>query len=305
MKQAYNALGKRTNAVMRGAVTKGVRDFLSDKIPPARVQKMVDAIDFKTAAEFKRAVAKATDWLKKEVHGKPYILYVEGGDVYTKSSDWLAHKVIEKLGMPWGRIVWGNISEAERQLRAAYAHGVTTVVHLDDAWYTGTQKKDQIDTLLMTWRRVLNTHRNAPSTVHAKILVAAAYGPHHVPKLQEIQGTHAIFFHVPGNSTARKDTFEVKFFAAAEIPEPPRNLAVLGNVNFGRRKYTVMPHKLPNGLSFGFQLWNPSTHKLEGFRDTIKAPEPVYKSEKYREAERRRRNLRVRAPVMKKTGRVK
>ena len=304
MKQAYNALGKRTNAVMRGAVTKGVRDFLVDKIPPARVQKLVNAIDFKTAAEFKRAVDKATDWLKKEAHGKPYILYVEGGDLYAKSSDWLAHKVIEKLGMPWGRIVWGNISEMERRFRAAYAHGVTTVVHLDDAWYTGTQKKEQIETLLMTWRRVLNTHRNAPSAVHAKILVAAAYGPHHLPKhLQEVHGTHAT--HAPWNTSARKDTFDVKLFAAAEIPEPPRNLAVLGNVNFGRRKYTVMPHKLADGLSFGFHLWNPSTHKLEAFRDAIKAPQPIYKNERYLQAERRKRNLRVRAPAMKKTGRTK
>ena len=107
------------------------------------------------------------------------------------------------------------------------------------------------------------------------------------------------------NTSARKDTFDVKLFAAAEIPEPPRNLAVLGNVNFGRRKYTVMPHKLADGLSFGFHLWNPSTHKLEAFRDAIKAPQPIYKNERYLTAERRKRNLRVRAPAMKKTGRTK
>jgi hypothetical protein len=71
MQQAYAALGKRTNTVMRAGVIKGIRNFLADKIPQNEVQRFVDAINFKTSVEFKRAVDEATDWLKKEARGKP------------------------------------------------------------------------------------------------------------------------------------------------------------------------------------------------------------------------------------------
>ena len=288
--KTYAALGTRDNAAVRAKVSQAMKTYLTTnaKMPNAQAQRFVNAINFKTAADFKRAVDRATDWMKKEVHGRKYVLVVEGQTTWgangTKSSAWLAHKVIEKLGKPYDVLTtridswrgYGVISDTTR-LKKAYENGVTAIVHLDDAWYSGTQKSEIVDWLLSESEHILN-HPLGPQGLHVDILFAAAFGPRKLPELLQ---KHHKQHNISKYNNNKPSVFDVKFFVGGEIPEPPANLQK--QVLFRARKYTVMPYKLPNHVSFGFNRVfsngkaigaEAMHHKLERYGGNVK---PVYK----------------------------
>ena len=243
LKQAYNSLGAHNNARIRDRVTRGMHEFFSTRpVHHEIVKRFVDAINFKTTVQFKAAVEKATGWLKKGVRGRPYVLVVEMGDDHVKSSAWLAHKVEEKVGRPLELIsLHENPELIKAKLKKAFARGATTIVHLDDAWYSGQQKGGMIEQLLYH----LMEDDFSASKMDVTMLFAAAFGPRVLPAfLKSMQGKRRMH--------DRRSTATVKFYAAEAMRDPPKNLRK--HANFGTRKYTIMPHKLPDSVSFGFDM---------------------------------------------------
>ena len=198
-------------------------------------------LDIRRADEFKAAISKCITWLTHR-RLKKYSMIVEISPATAKSSTWLAGPVIaglksHKIHAPYSIIPFtsGRLLSPSA-VKEALDAGITTFVHVDDAIYSGSQKGILV--------RQLTTILRTRQIKHARLLIGVAYttdlGRRYISRLT-------------------KAPLKLEFFAAhtirtRKLPWVSRvELMLRGdkNISVGGPAMTVLPHKMPNSVSFG------------------------------------------------------
>lgn len=260
MDQSFRALKNLDAGKVRG----GAMQFAKNAgLSSRQTALLVDAINVRTAADFRGAIAKAVAHLKAKVRGRPYALLIESSSAGSvKSSVWLAPQVVRALGPPTGIVNYDTWAKKfgykpvsgpsntladrtvdKRGLIAAASDGAKCVVHLNDAVYTGKQLADLMkqaydEMLWATGRRL------APPP---PFFVAAAYGR---------AGIAEYFSRTIDEHLGQMPATDVYF--AKTIPSrhdvvklvTPDMTRVSPNFN-PASMFTILPHKVPNHVSFG------------------------------------------------------
>ena len=187
-------------------------------------------IDVRTADELRRNLGECEKWLRSKVRGRPYVLLLpKGKDAITqvRSQDWLAHRVIDALGFP------------TKIARAGDPRGPrdpVVYVVLDDAVYSGTQMND----IIRQWLHAQRRSNDRPRI--CSLFIAAAY-----------VSTQARAFLVQNMEVYERD----------RVYDPRRQHIDLFAPTEFRGFKTVMPHKVPDHLSFDpFPLRARPVHAL-------------------------------------------
>lgn len=216
-------------------------------------------MNIRRADEFKHAVMKCTHWLANH-NLQRYAMIIEITQTTAKSSTWLAGPVItglQKLGIPGPTVIipfadgrYLSVKAVKESIDA----GITTFIHVDDAVYSGSQKGIMV--------RQLTSALRAAHVKRARMLIAVPYttdlGRQYVSRL--IGRPLKLEFYAPHTIRTRK------------LPWVSRvELMLRGdkNIQSGGPAMTVLPHKMPNYVSFG-----PATLS---YALQAQIPKPVYK----------------------------
>ena len=189
-----------------------------------------------TAADFKRAVAEGVAWLRKTVApGTRYALNVEAGDPDPRGTEWLASQVVRALGKP-----------VRFDAKSAIEHGARTVVFFDDAVYSGSQMYHELgDLRRYAARRGLRGLR---------VVVCVAYA---TSRGMEVIEDAANDLRTAGHAV---DVFAARpLRQAANVLSPAALGEIQGAYGFLAPTLTIMPHKIPDEMSFGFGNDEPTS----------------------------------------------
>jgi hypothetical protein len=257
LRRSFNSLGN----VKRSTVYRTFNTWAKKRRMTAFTREALrKQLDIRRAGEFKRAITRCIAWLAKRLTTK-YAMIVEITRTTAKSSTWLAGPVIEGL-MTRYRIqgpsviipfVDGTYVSA-RGLKDALDAGITTFVHVDDAIYSGSQKGIMV--------RQLRAAVNKTSVKKARVLLAVPYttdiGRQYIRRL--------------AGPPLRLEFYAPYTIATRSLPWVSRvELLLRGdkNISAGGPAMTVLPHKMPNSVSFG-----PSSLS---YMLQARIPKPVYK----------------------------
>ena len=245
-----------------GKVRAGARQFAKNAgLTNRETALLVEAINVRTAADFKEAIAIAVAHLKAKVRGRPYALLVEsrsrggGGGGGVKSSEWLAFQVVKVLGPPTGIVLydinsdklgykstsgpsntWANRTSDRKGLFAAVLDGAKCVVHLNDAIYSGTQ----LATLIDRYDRDAYIQMDGgPFNRGPPLFIAAGFGTAYAKAKHE--GLANVYF--AKTIASRPDVVNI-------VAPNMRDSHFYRNLN-PARLLTILPHKVPNSVSFG------------------------------------------------------
>jgi hypothetical protein len=216
-------------------------------------------MDIRRADEFKHAVGLCTHWLVNH-NLQRYAMIIEITQTTAKSSTWLAGPVItglQKLGVPGPTVIIPFVDGRYLSVKAvkeAIDTGITTFVHVDDAVYSGSQKGIMV--------RQLTSALRAAHVKRARALIAVPYttdlGRRYVSRLAA--RPLKLHFYAPHIIKTRT------------LPWVSRvELMLRGNKNIrsGGPAMTILPHKMPNSVSFG-----PASLS---YALQTRIPQPVYK----------------------------
>ena len=192
----------------------------------ATTRRIRNAINVRSTADFKAGIRRCTEWLGGKVRGRPYALLVESGRT-TKSSMWLGVLVVDAAGPPVAILTYDG-----QRIHGDPA-GARCLVHLNDAIYSGAQMAGMIDRLA---QREFDLYVTKKLTVY----FAAAYGT----------SSAALRLRTAMNENAAALTKKSSVFFAKTLPETPLYDIFDEDVNV-RPSISIMPHKVPNSVSFG------------------------------------------------------
>jgi hypothetical protein len=308
--RSYNAM-ENTN---RRAVLKELNVWARNKGLSANTRDaLANALDIKTRADFHATMNSVIAHVKRWTALEPYALIVEfGSDRYPenalpKSSMWLAAAVIRGIGRPPGMIIpyfvfkGGDGRVSTDLIRTAVARGIRSFVHVDDAMYSGDQKKrliegvmevitrDGIDLscaqfksvrgdmqrrygvrlgngLMPTISDMENMKVRTQNGRAFRFLVATAYSTAHARARLKT----AVLRDSNSNDRHR---YTLDLFVANRIPKPRVPVEVVAELrrlnNTVNTSMTLLPFKVPNYASFGPQSFGERLEKV--------LPKPPYK----------------------------
>lgn len=236
-------------------------------------------------------------WLRKKAGGQPYALLIEANaqQKTSKSSLWLAHRVIAALGPPVVTIEIAENSDIQTDrnpyVRAVSA-GARCIVHLNDAVYSGSQ--------LYGILKQLGQYAAAQKKIRIPVYVAAAYATKLAQeRLQRIKNTRNNFFRL------------VHVYYAYTLPENPltkNNFKQFGNRVRFAPTMSIMPHKVPDEVSFGLNIMPKNVFKSYDYLNSLYAsirnttPRETYKQVSPKTAKSNLKRF-IRRGIQKKNGR--
>lgn len=192
--------------------------------PPQRLsrEQILRHIHAVTPGEFERALAKCQIWLREHVR-RPYALLLgeDKSDSNMNSTRWLARHVESALGPPAMTIVHDEGNSFTNNRAAIQALGVKSIVHLEDALYTGWQ----LDSVL-----------NHLGIDTIPVFIAAAFATSHAK------------WYISSDRHFKRLHPDSRLYVASTMPDLP---PIFEDVVHGH--LTIMPQKVPNGVSFGVQ----------------------------------------------------
>ena len=215
---------------------------LSKNLTESQKAAYKQQLNVREAREFRDGVHQCIIWLAHKLHNSRQNLYamlVEGETSTIKSSAWLAQPVIKTLGMygipPPAVIIPVRLGEIKslEYIRHARRFGITNYIHVDDAMYSGHQNEEIAISLRKKLAATAGGTGVPPQTSH--LYMATAYS------------TDVAYRRVNKQTSPELD---VHVFASFKIPERKWFLNT-GRVNEGGPTSTILPHKIPDDVSFG------------------------------------------------------
>ena len=236
-------------------------------LSPAAKNGLWSMINIRSASDFRRHAYRAITWLRRSVNGRPYALLVEVGKTYgelrgkkwsMKSSLWLGGPLMRSFRRAPAMvipIVYGFVHPDF--VKAALRQGIADFVHIDDTVYSGIQKAG----IVTNFRGVVQKLR---TRVSVRLFIAAAY--------TSLEGRRAV---LEASTASSLKQLKVSFFASDILTRRELNNAVKQELIAKDVRHnsaplsTIMPHKVPNTVSFG-----PSSFGM--LLETM-MPQPPYK----------------------------
>lgn len=258
-------------------IRQGVTNFTTaHNIPDEMRRKIVAALNVRTVAAFKSAVGECTDWLASRVQQQRYALIVMNHHHHPDSqgaitsSEWLAHRVIARLGPPAAVVEWdgqgefendhltdANTMQTPRGIKSALSKGIRTFVYLDDAIYSGSQ----MSALILNMVTHLEHKENSPPYRYSD------------PNAQKKWAASALFVTAPFTTAAAEERVRgdleyapsrSEAFFPHTVPAMPANVAAYaeGRGFLRGATMTAMPYKIPDSWSFGFATGAHTHHGI-------------------------------------------
>lgn len=252
---------KIMNVVIRNARAHGLSN--------AQARLIVDAIDYKSKANFDENIRKAAAWLKGKVRGRRYVLITHAADdpnspgTPFRSVHWLMRQAIQGIGK-WPEAIVPAAESGEKYVDLIINKKVRVFVVLDDAVYSGSDMfgeftSDIIDTL---WG--LSMEHKLPRGM--SVYATAGYFSGTRKARENLARLKDLYNHIDKNIV-----FE--FFAPGKMRTvedfmaslPAGNKIVISTYlsrykmhepleTNTTRTMTMMAHKVPNGWSFPGRL---------------------------------------------------
>lgn len=247
-------------------------------LSPAAQDAVWSLINIRSAADFKMHVYRAITWLRRKVGNRPYAVLVEVdgfGPYKLKSSLWLAAPLIRSFKRPPAMVIpvmYGGLDAG--LVRQAMALDIADFVHIDDTVYSGQQKGG----LVKNFRAII------PQRSPVRLYIAAAY----------TSRAGEDFVRARIGTSRSVEYFASHVLTRREIQDP----SIIGELRAKRVNLykaplsTIMPHKIPNGLSFApanfgavldmsmpsppYKAYRNTTTTAAGLRRKMPKKKPIY-----------------------------
>lgn len=221
-------------------------------LTPATRDALWSLIDVRSAADFRDHAGRAMAWLRNSVGDRPYALLVEIGADFgnfrpdtrrqftkMKSSLWLAAPLVRVFGRPPAVVLPllnGRVHPVLLK-KALFQKNVKEFVHIDDTVYSGSQKAD----IVANFKAAI---RGLRPRFPVSLYIGAAYSsPMGEEKVLNAAGANSknVQVHFYKSHTLTRRELET------HINQELRNKGI--NLRTAPLS-TIMPHKVPNMISF-------------------------------------------------------
>lgn len=276
----------------RSVFLNAIRRNAGASLTEAQLSRIVDAIDYKSAANMHKHLDQATTWLRQKVRGRPYALAVGMSELNSsfKSSEWLMRRAIQGIGSwPAAFLPAGDDYLEYRDYLDAMKAGIKVFVVFDDAVYSGS---DMFRKFAASFKTALQQMKRERRSTRGLALYQAAGYFSNAP--QAVRGLAGL----KSGIRSLDDHVVVEFFAPgrmrstanflASLPAPNRKaiaayLYGMDDINnmydtnnlqsLNQTTMTMLASKVPDRVSFQRKLGDllkqhvPSPYKRLGRKD--------------------------------------
>lgn len=265
IKEAYAAM---KNTYTKKDLRKNVEAFAKGFLDAEHVKKITNATRIVTTAEFKDRLTKCLVWLKENIGQRPYGIIL-GRPLTTtplgmgnwiknrigKSALWLAHLIEEHVGRPAALYLDHTTTGMSGARQFIEERDIHTWCFLDDGIYSGKQVREYVG--------FIDRHRIWDDGRHT-LLIAAAFATAQLGQVFR-HPSHVRFPTVKVFTGERMDSLHDVFNVSQHNIHGRPIVDRLDNTG---ATLTIMPHKVPDEVSFGFT----SNDKVLVPEDRIKVP---------------------------------